>query len=166
MRPVRHHLVAVLAAAAVLGGCAGSDTATDTTPGAATGTTATSGEPAATATVATETADGAATGLRQVSATAAQDLLTSDEVTVLDVRTPEEYAAGHLEDARLVDISAPDFEQQIAALPRDDRYVVYCRTGNRSAQALAVMERLGFTDVADVDGGIVAWADAGLPLVR
>ena len=44
-------------------------------------------------------------------------------------------------------------------------YLLYCRSGNRSGQALAIMEELGFLDVADIDGGIVAWDDAGLPVV-
>ncbi|MGE5210619.1 MAG: rhodanese-like domain-containing protein [Acidobacteriota bacterium] len=87
-----------------------------------------------------------------------------DDLVVLDVRTPEEFAEGHLEGAVLVDFYAADFADQLAALDADVPYLVYCRSGNRSGQALGVMEQLGFTSVVDVDGGIVAWTGAGLPV--
>jgi rhodanese-related sulfurtransferase len=54
---------------------------------------------------------------------------------VIDVRTPEEFDAGHVNDARLIDIQGPDFDAQIAELDPDADYVVYCRSGNRSAVA-------------------------------
>ena len=83
---------------------------------------------------------------------------------MIDVRTPAEYAEGHLEDAVLVDYDAPDFAERIAEFTRDGEYVIYCRSGNRSAGARATMAELGFTDVVDVEGGVVAWVEAGLPL--
>ncbi len=87
-----------------------------------------------------------------------------DELVVLDVRTPEEFAEGHLEGAVLVDFYAADFAERLAALDTDVPYLVYCRSGNRSGQTLGLMEQLGFTSAVDVDGGIVAWAGAGLPV--
>ncbi len=87
-----------------------------------------------------------------------------DDLVVLDVRTPEEYAEGHLEGAVLVDFYDADFTDQLAALDSDVPYLVYCRSGNRSGQTLDVMEQLGFTSAVDVDGGIVAWSGAGLPV--
>ena len=87
------------------------------------------------------------------------------DLVVLDVRTPDEFASGHLADAVLIDFYRPDFAERIAELDRDVPYLLYCRSGNRSGQAAALMADLGFTDVADVDGGVLAWADAGLPLV-
>lgn len=86
------------------------------------------------------------------------------DLVVLDVRTPEEFAEGHLADALLIDFYEPDFGAQLAQLDRDVPYVLYCRSGNRSGQAREMMSELGFVDVADVDGGIIAWAEAGLPL--
>lgn len=106
-----------------------------------------------------------AADVRVVPAEEAQQLLASDPQPVLiDVRTPEEFAAGHLAGAVLVDFNAPDFRDQISAYPRDVSYVIYCRSGNRSAGARAIMTELGFADVADIDGGIVAWTQAGLPI--
>jgi rhodanese-related sulfurtransferase len=87
-----------------------------------------------------------------------------DDLVVLDVRTPEEFAEGHLDGAVLVDFYATDFVDQLAALDTDVPYLVYCRSGNRSGETLGVMEQLGFSSVVDVDGGIVAWSGAGLPV--
>ena len=89
----------------------------------------------------------------------------TEELVVLDVRTAEEFAEGHLDGAIMIDFYAEDFADSIADLDRDAPYLLYCRSGNRSGQTRTLMEELGFTDVTDVDGGIVAWADAGFPLV-
>jgi rhodanese-related sulfurtransferase len=86
------------------------------------------------------------------------------DLVVLDVRTPEEFAEGHLDGALLVDFYDADFSAQLAALDPDVPYLVYCRSGNRSGQTLAIMDELGFESAVDVDGGIVAWAGAGLPI--
>lgn len=77
------------------------------------------------------------------------------DAVYLDVRTAEEYDAGHVEGARNIDFYAADFADQLAELPKDDQYVVYCQSGNRSGQAKALMDEMGFTDV--IDGG--AYAD-------
>lgn len=81
--------------------------------------------------------------------------------TVLDVRTPEEFAEGHVEGAVLVDIMDPSFEDEIAALDPAVPYVVYCRSGNRSATAAAQMQDLGL-DVYD-GGGLDTMVAAGWP---
>lgn len=82
-----------------------------------------------------------------------------EETVVLDVRTPEEYASGHLQGAVNIDVGAADFDTRIAELPLDGEYVVYCRSGNRSAAAVDRMNELGFTDVTDA-GGLDAAASA------
>ncbi|RIJ78762.1 rhodanese-like domain-containing protein [Nakamurella silvestris] len=69
--------------------------------------------------------------------------------TVVDVRTPEEYTAGHLDGAVNISLAATDFRQRIDALPKDGNYMVYCRTGVRSAEATSIMKSAGFTDVTD-----------------
>ena len=74
-----------------------------------------------------------------------------DGASVVDVRTPEEYDAGHLPGARNIDVSADDFESRIETLDPTESYVVYCRTGNRSAAAVRTMLDAGFDDV--VNGG-------------
>lgn len=94
----------------------------------------------------------------------AAEMAESGDVVVLDVRTPEEVALGTLPGARNIDVSAPDFADQIDRLDRDATYLVYCQSGNRSRQATAQMADLGFTDVYELDGGVVAWAGEGRSL--
>jgi rhodanese-related sulfurtransferase len=85
-------------------------------------------------------------------------------LTIIDVRTPEEFAAGHLEHAVNFDIEAGQFSAQIAPLDRAAPYMVYCHSGRRSAIAADAMVAAGFTQVYDV-GGIADWQAAGLPVV-
>lgn len=87
-------------------------------------------------------------------------------LVVLDVRTPEEFAAGHLADAVNLDFYQPGFASALAALDREAPYVLYCRTDNRSAEVRELMGNLGFSEVYEIDGGIVAWAEEGRPFVR
>lgn len=86
------------------------------------------------------------------------------DMVVLDVRTPEEFAEGHLEGAVMVDFYAPDFADQLAQLDANVPYLLYCRSGNRSGETISLMAQMGFTDVTEIDGGIAAWQQAGLPV--
>jgi rhodanese-related sulfurtransferase len=95
-----------------------------------------------------------------------QDNQGQDDFVILDVRTPAEFAEGHIEGAVLLDFNAGNFEVEVGKLDKDVRYLVYCRTSNRSGQAVNVMKNLGFKDVSDMDGGIVAWQSAGYPVVK
>ena len=83
---------------------------------------------------------------------------------VLDVRTPEEFAEGHLDGAVMLDFYEPDFADQLARLDANTPYVLYCRSGNRSGETLTLMGQMGFTDVTEIDGGVIAWQQAGLPI--
>ena len=87
-------------------------------------------------------------------------------VITLDVRTPGEFAEGHVEGARLIDFQSGNFENEIATLDKNATYAVYCRSGNRSGQAVKVMQDAGFTSVFNMNGGVIDWANAGLPLVN
>lgn len=86
----------------------------------------------------------------------------ADGAKVIDVRTPEEFAAGHLRGAVNVDLSAPDFDQRIAALDETTDYVVYCASGNRSGTAIETMHDQGFDDLIN-GGGYEDLAASGLP---
>jgi phage shock protein E len=83
---------------------------------------------------------------------------------VLDVRTPAEYASGHLPQAQNIDIEGSDFATRIAALEKNATYAVYCHSGNRSGVALQQMAAAGFTHVYDLAGGIGAWQSMGGPM--
>lgn len=114
--------------------------ACSTDEGAATGTAPSGDASAATA---------GSSAVRVVQPDEALDLVTASGTTVIDVRTPDEYAAGHLTGALNIDVNADTFDERVAELPRDGSYVVYCRTGSRSAEAAARMADLGFTGIAD-----------------
>jgi len=86
------------------------------------------------------------------------------EFVILDVRTPEEFAEGHISGAVNVNLLPPDFESRLGALDRAKTYLVYCRSGNRSAKAIQAMNRLGFRSVYHMFEGIVGWQKKGFPL--
>ena len=86
------------------------------------------------------------------------------DLVVLDIRTPEEFAGPRLANSINVDFYATDFADQLDDLDKTATYVVYCRSGNRTSQAIPIMRDLGFEVVYEVDGGIVSWANSGLPL--
>ena len=88
------------------------------------------------------------------------------DFVILDVRTPSEFAAGHIAGARLLNFNAPDFADKIKELPRDKTYLVYCRSGNRSAKAVKLMQANGFSDLINMDGGMLDWEKAGLPVTK
>ena len=90
----------------------------------------------------------------------------ADGLVVLDVRTPDEFASGHLADAVNVDFYEPDFRDRLADLDRDVPYFVYCRSGNRSGTTVEQMKGLGFTEVYELAGGLEAWSGAGYDTER
>lgn len=96
-----------------------------------------------------ESESGAAAGAPPPGAEAASAARTQG-ATVIDVRTPDEFAAGHVEGAELIDIRDAGFADRIAALDPATTYVVYCRSGNRSATAATQMRAAGLTVL---DGG-------------
>ncbi len=90
----------------------------------------------------------------------------NERFVVLDVRTPDEFSSGHIEGSVNVDFYGPGFQVELGKLDKSKTYLVYCRTGNRSDTTLQMMQELAFTDVYELEGGIKAWAEAGLPVVR
>jgi rhodanese-related sulfurtransferase len=83
---------------------------------------------------------------------------------VLDVRTPDEYAAGHIAGAQLLDYYRSDFKTQVAKLDKNKPVYVYCASGGRSSSAAKILAQTGFTRVYDLRGGINAWRKAGKPV--
>jgi rhodanese-related sulfurtransferase len=92
--------------------------------------------------------------------------ITESGVVILDVRTPGEFAEGHIEGARLIDFQSGNFESEIAGLDKEATYAVYCRSGNRSGQAVAIMHDAGFHNVYNLEGGVIDWANEGMTLVQ
>ena len=94
------------------------------------------------------------------------EVASQSDVVVVDVRTPEEFAEGHLDGAVNIDVNSPTFASEVSELDPSGTYAVYCRSGNRSATAVAAMADAGFVSLYDLDGGVVNWESAGKPLVQ
>ncbi|MBS1571176.1 MAG: redoxin domain-containing protein [Bacteroidetes bacterium] len=84
-------------------------------------------------------------------------------IQLLDVRTPEEYASGHIENADNIDFTNPMFEKNLQILDKNQPVYVYCLSGGRSAKAADRLSGLGFKKVYDIDGGMMKWRAANLP---
>ncbi|MDX8409787.1 MAG: rhodanese-like domain-containing protein [Mariprofundales bacterium] len=82
----------------------------------------------------------------------------------LDVRTPEEYAAGHIAGAKLLPIQ--HLADHLKAVPHDKQVYVYCHSGTRSAKAATLLAKHGFTNIENVIGGIVSWKKSGFEVVK
>src|SRR5690606_14763674 len=93
-------------------------------------------------------------------------LARNPDAVVLDVRTPEEFASGHLEGARNIDFMDASFAEKLAALDRSGPYLIHCASGGRSSRALRTLQELGFQTVVHLDGGLNAWREAGKPVTR
>ena len=118
------------------------------------------------ATPASPAAVPAASKVKNVGPADFERLLAGTNVVVLDVRTPAEYAEGHLPKAVLVDYKAPDFVEKVAKLDKSKTYLVHCAGGVRSAKACTKMEGLGLTNLINLEGGLGAWKEAGKPLTK
>lgn len=110
-----------------------------------------------------EETDVSVSGIRKVDVAIFQNEL-SDDVVVLDIRTPEEYASGKIAGAINLDFYSSDFENQLAQLDKTKEYKIYCNSGNRSSSALSMMRDMGFSDVSELSGGIQSWKANGLPV--
>ena len=87
-------------------------------------------------------------------------------ITVIDVRTPEEFASGHIGGAQNLDIASPEFKANLAKLDRGKTYLVHCAAGGRSTRSLSILKDLGFKSLIHLDEGLNAWKAAGLPLEK
>ena len=106
-------------------------------------------------------------GVQLVSAQAFSEALqTTPNATIIDVRTPEEFQMGHLQDAVNFNVLAPEFQSQVSKLDKTQPVFVYCKVGGRSADAVAKMKGLGFTTIYDMKGGYMAWASAGMETTK
>ena len=108
--------------------------------------------------------------INNVDVNTARDLVTQNKtVIVLDVRTPEEYAIGHIEGALNINIADVDFSERVSKLDRDKTYIIHCSANvknGRSAKSLEIMSSFGFDKLLNMEGGIIAWEQSGHPLVR
>lgn len=106
-------------------------------------------------------------GTEQVLQPAAfdQKIKTTPDVVIIDVRTPEEFSSGFIANAVNINYNDELFETEIAKLDTNKTYLLYCLSGKRSASAARYMQKNGFKNVFNLEGGILAWQSARLPLI-
>jgi rhodanese-related sulfurtransferase len=102
---------------------------------------------------------------QKVSPKEFSEVIADPSIVILDVRTPQEFAEGHIAGAINIDFQSANFEQEISKLDASKTYAVYCRSSSRSGDAVKVMAKAGFTNMYDMDGGTIEWQSAGGQLV-
>src|SRR5206468_12670432 len=100
-------------------------------------------------------------GFKEVKAADYEKRRGKSKPVVLDVRSPEEFAKGHVPGAVNLDINAPGFTQKAAQFDKSKTILVNCHAGSRGAIASAQLAKLGFKTVCNLDGGLDAWEKAG-----
>ena len=107
-----------------------------------------------------------AAGVTNMNVSEFSKKITEAGVVTVDVRTPGEFMTGHIQGAQNIDFESGNFENEISTLDKEATYAVYCRSGNRSGQAVAIMHDAGFHNVYNLNGGIIDWTNAGMMLVN
>lgn len=95
---------------------------------------------------------------KNVDASTLRGMLKDKNIKVIDVRTPGEVSQGKIKNATNINLNSPDFKQKVSALDKTKTYVVYCRSGVRSARACRMMGQLGFENLYNLQGGYMSYA--------
>jgi len=95
-----------------------------------------------------------------------QKNISNKKFVILDVRTPEEFISEHIENAVNLDYYSATFKNDLDRLDKNSIYLIYCRSGNRSGNALTMMKDLGFREVYNMLGGIVNWKAEKFPVIK
>ena len=108
-----------------------------------------------------------AEGMRVIPVDEFAQYITEANVQLLDVRTPEEFEAGHLAGAVMIDFRAEGFvEKAETQLKKDLPVALYCRSGKRSHSAAELLNKAGFKELTELEGGILAWQESGKEVVE
>ena len=102
----------------------------------------------------------------QEAYTSIQENQGNPDFVIIDVQTPEEFSEGYIEGAINIDFYSETFQDELNILDKDKSYLIYCRSGRRSASALAIMEELNFREAYNMTGGIIQWQAEGFPTVK
>lgn len=94
------------------------------------------------------------------------NVVRDPRTVIVDVRTPEEFAEGHIEGAVNIPVESDSFADAVAELDPNGVYAVYCRSGNRSAAAVEQMVNSGIVGIFELESGTIGWVEAGQPLVQ
>lgn len=99
-----------------------------------------------------------------VDAATVKALQGRSDVVMFDVREPSEYAAGHIPNITLIPMG--QVPNRLNEIPKDKTVILTCRSGNRSGQVADFLRQQGWTNVHNMQGGILAWEQAGYPVVK
>jgi rhodanese-related sulfurtransferase len=99
--------------------------------------------------------------VKKISPDSLKQLLATEHGVLLDVRTPEEFAEGHIPGAINIDFRNPGFSKALDTLDKNVQYEVYCRSGHRSGESADLMQQKGFKKIYDLEGGILNWEGKG-----
>lgn len=94
------------------------------------------------------------------------ELVEKGNGLLLDVRTDDEFAESHLKGATQIDFFSSDFKNKVSELDKNTPVYVYCRSGGRSGKAAKMMKGMGFKEVYNLEGGILAWQRKGMPVAK
>jgi len=94
------------------------------------------------------------------------EVITDPNVTIVDVRTPQEFSEGHIDGAVNIPVELPDFMDRVSELDPSGTYAVYCRSGNRSQPAVQGMASVGINGIYELESGTTGWTSEGQPLVQ
>jgi rhodanese-related sulfurtransferase len=159
-RSILFNTLCALAVSALLSSCAARKTASNTDATTDTGMVSATTE-SGTAPAARVNAVGK---IQTVNTKQFNQLLLLDEVQVVDVRTPEEYAGGHIENAVNIDVNSDSFASEVSKLDKEKPVLVYCRSGKRSLTAAEKLREMGFTRIVNLEGGMLGWEEAKMPV--
>jgi rhodanese-related sulfurtransferase len=95
-----------------------------------------------------------------------QENNNNPDFIIIDVRTPEEFTDGHIDDAINIDFRSESFESEISKLDKGKTYLIYCKSGGRSRGALDMMTNLDFEEVYHLSTGIISWQQEGFPVIK
>lgn len=102
--------------------------------------------------------------IKVISPEEMQTLLELDDVQIVDVRTPEEYKNGFIQNSQNIDFSSPTFDEDITRLDKTKPVILYCKSGGRSAKCTKKLKDAGFVKIYDLNGGITQWKFKGLEI--
>lgn len=107
---------------------------------------------------------GCAAQYKNVNANQFNRLSSQEDIQLVDVRTIEEYEAGHIKGAANINVQDSSFRSEINKLDKNKAVLVYCRSGKRSNDAAEIMKEAGFTKIVNLEGGILSWEEAAMPI--
>ena len=102
----------------------------------------------------------------QEAFTLIQNNQNNPELVILDVRTPEEFTGGYIENAVNIDFYSETFRDELANLDKNKTYLIYCRGGTRSRSTLDITTELDFEEAYNMSGGMLRWVEEEFPTVK